>query len=142
MTIQWSKGPFTATATVNYVGRFNVTDPSEGDVTCRTVLNVDQRTLGYRRDVAPNYCNVASFTYTNLNFQYAFNKQWTLLGSIQNAFNAKAPVDFETYGACSGQRRKRSTTAFRITLACIRSARSGRSGALGLSTSSTRLQRR
>ena len=39
----------------------------------------------------------------NLNFQYACNKQWTFLGSIQNAFNAKAPFDFETYGAWSGQ---------------------------------------
>ena len=26
-TIQWAKGPFTATTTVNYIGRFNVTRP-------------------------------------------------------------------------------------------------------------------
>ena len=34
----------------------------------------------------------------NLNFQYQLNKQWMLQGSIQNAFNAKAPRDWETYG--------------------------------------------
>ena len=53
--------------------------------------------------VAANYCNVASFTYVNFNFQYQWNKQWQFLATIQNAFNAKAPVDMETYGASSGQ---------------------------------------
>ncbi len=101
--IQWSKGPFTATATVNYVGPYNVTDPSIGGATCQDQLaNVGNESGRWASGVAPNYCNVASFTYTNLNLQYALNKQWTLIGSVQNLFNAKAPSDFETYGALFG----------------------------------------
>ena len=41
MVLQWAKGPFTATATINYVGRFNVTDPSVGAHTCTEGLNND-----------------------------------------------------------------------------------------------------
>jgi iron complex outermembrane receptor protein len=100
--LQWAKGPFTVTATVNYIGRFNVTDPSSGDFTCQDGLLDDTGTRWANTGVAPNYCNVASFTYTNLNFQYAVNKQWTLQASIQNAFNAKAPSDFATYGGTAG----------------------------------------
>jgi iron complex outermembrane recepter protein len=100
--VQWAKGPFTATATVNYVGRFNVTDPSSGDPTCQDGLNDNNGLRWANTGVAPNYCNVASFTYTNLNFLYAVNKQWTLQASVQNAFNAKAPVDMATYGGLSG----------------------------------------
>jgi iron complex outermembrane recepter protein len=102
--LQWAKGPFTATATVNYVGRFNVTDPSNGDFTCQDGLTNINAARWSNTGTAPNYCSVASFTYTNLNFQYALNKQWTLQASIQNAFNARPPIDMQTYGAnASGQ---------------------------------------
>ncbi len=105
-TIQWSKGPFTTTATVNYVGRFNVTDPSIGNNTCQDgLINEGSNAARWVNNggVAANYCNVASFTYVNLNFQYQWNKQWQFLATINNVFNAKAPVDMETYGASSGQ---------------------------------------
>jgi len=98
-TIQWTKGPFSATATVNYIGRFNVPDPSaEGAGDCQGSLQANNGIRWANTGVAPDYCNVASFTYVNLNFQYAVNKQWTLQASVNNAFNAKAPSDFETYG--------------------------------------------
>ncbi|HXX86308.1 MAG TPA: TonB-dependent receptor [Casimicrobiaceae bacterium] len=100
--IQWSKGPFTGTATINYVGRFNVTDPSVGDFTCQDGLTDDNGLRWAVTGVAPNYCNVASFTYVNFNFQYAYDKQWTFQASITNAFNAKPPYDFATYGALAG----------------------------------------
>jgi len=103
-TIQWTKGPFTATATVNYIGKFNITDPSVGNNTCLDALNGDNANNAIRwanTASPPLYCNVASFTYTNLNFQYQWNKQWTLQASITNAFNAKAPLDFDTYGGLS-----------------------------------------
>ncbi|MEP6609510.1 MAG: TonB-dependent receptor [Burkholderiaceae bacterium] len=102
-TFQWTKGLFTATATVNYVGRFNVTDPSVPNAAdCQGSLNNNNGIRWANTGVAPNYCNVASFTYVNLNFQYQLDKQWTLQASIQNAFNAKAPSDFETYGGVNG----------------------------------------
>ena len=34
---------------------------------------------------------------------YQVNKQWQLMATIQNLFNAKAPYDFETYGSSAGQ---------------------------------------
>jgi iron complex outermembrane receptor protein len=74
-----------------------------GVTNCTDAMNNDNgQRWSNNPDGAPQYCNVASFTYVNLNFQYALNKQWTLQASIQNAFNAKAPTDFETYGALSG----------------------------------------
>jgi iron complex outermembrane receptor protein len=101
-TLQWAKGPFTATANVNYVGRFNVLDPSAGNNTCALALQGNEGTRWVNIDTPPAYCNVASFTYTNLNLQYALNKQWTLTASFLNIFNAKPPYDFETYGAPAG----------------------------------------
>jgi len=100
-TIQWTKGPFTATANVNYIGRFNVTSPSEAAPTCADGLNLNNARWA-TVDVPPPLCNVASFTYVDLNFLYALNKQWTLQASILNAFNAKPPQDWETYGGLFG----------------------------------------
>ncbi len=104
-TIQWVKGPFTATTTINYVGRFNVLDPSVGNNTCADALNYSNgaRWTGSSSPNGNGYCNVASFTYVNLNMQYQWNKQWTFLATINNLFNAKAPYDFETYGSSAGQ---------------------------------------
>ena len=102
LTLQWLKGPFTATANINYVGRFNVLDPSVGNNTCEDALNYSNG-IRWTNTTPPGYCNVASFTYVNLNFLYALNKQWTLQGSVQNAFNAKPPIDMETYGSSAGQ---------------------------------------
>jgi iron complex outermembrane receptor protein len=111
MTLQWAKGPFTVTATVNYIGRFNITDPSVGANTCNEGMNNDNGIRWANNpDGAPNYCNVASFTYTNLNFQYQLDKAWTLQASVQNAFNAKAPSDFESYGALSGSQPNNANT--------------------------------
>ena len=81
-TIQWTKGPFTATATVNYIGRFNVPTRPSGNYhvpgrAATTATRYGGRNTG---GVAPDYCNVASFTYVNLNFLYPLNKQWTLHG--------------------------------------------------------------
>ncbi|MEO8738368.1 MAG: TonB-dependent receptor [Casimicrobiaceae bacterium] len=111
-TFQWAKGPFTGTATVNYVGRFNVTDPSAGVISCNDGLNASQaaRWSNTGGEGAPAYCNVASFTYVNLNLQYALNKQWTLQASAQNLFNAKPPYDFETYGASAGNNANAANT--------------------------------
>ena len=53
--------------------------------------------------VAPDYCNVASFTYTNMYLAYQYNKNWTFNFTVQNLFNAKPPFDFETYGSSAGQ---------------------------------------
>jgi iron complex outermembrane receptor protein len=103
MTLQWAKGPLTATATVNYIGRFNVTDPSSPDAqTCSDSLNNNNGLRWTPSGVTPDTCHVASFTYVNLNFQYQVNKAWTLQASILNAFNAKAPRDWETYGGING----------------------------------------
>ena len=96
-TLQWTKGQFTTTATVNYVGRFNVLDPSAGTNTCPDALEANNG-IRWPNGAPTDLCNVASFTYVNLNFQYQLNKQWLLQASIQNAFNAKAPRDWETYG--------------------------------------------
>ena len=146
-TIQWAKGPFTATATINYIGRFNVLDPSAAPPNndCQTAL-FDNNASGARwtkTGVAPSYCNVASFTYVNFNFQYAANKNWTLMASILNAFNAKPPFDFETYGA-PGSNYPDNHKPVSAVQPVDASDRRGRPvpGALGSFTIWTRRQRR
>ncbi|MCC6195969.1 MAG: TonB-dependent receptor [Burkholderiales bacterium] len=103
-TIQWAKGPFTTTMTVNYVGPYNVTDPSAGHFDCESgLLAANAVRWAANGFVPPAYCDVPSFTYVNLNIQYQFNKQWQFMLTGNNIFNAKAPVDFETYGSSAGQ---------------------------------------
>ena len=103
--LQWSKGPFTATAN-DQLRRPVQRDRPVRWVTLHLPGRADQQLNNARwantATSRRNYCNVASFTYVNLNFLYALNKQWTFQASIQNAFNAKPPVDLETYGGLVG----------------------------------------
>ena len=101
MTLQWIKGPFTATANINYVGRFNVLDPSAGNNTCE-----DGAELQRQRDtVATRAAGLLQRGLVHLREpQLPVRAQQAVdaAGLGAESFNAKPPFDFETYGSSAG----------------------------------------
>jgi iron complex outermembrane receptor protein len=68
-----------------------------------TAFDVASRTY-FRNLVQPSYyCNIASFTVTNLNVQYKLSDNLTLKGSILNLFDRQPPYDVSTYGNATAQ---------------------------------------
>jgi iron complex outermembrane receptor protein len=102
-TVTWDFKALQVSATVNYTSSFLITDPSEGINDCPTALQSEASgAYGFRFVAgggAPAYlCSVRHFTETNLYARYAFGDHLALHGSINNAFNAQAPIDAQTYG--------------------------------------------
>ena len=96
-TLQWKSGPWTVTGIGNYVGSYDMTDPSLADLPCSDWINFnnDQRWVNV---TAPSkYCKAGSFWYASLNVQYQVNKQLMVQGSVNNLFNNKPPVDMSSY---------------------------------------------
>lgn len=98
LTLQWERGPLTIATTTNYVGSYDVTDPSQGLSDCLSGL---QAYNSYFDGTAvPNYyCRVKSFTYTNLTARYKITDKLTIRGAIDNLFDRQPPVDLQTYGS-------------------------------------------
>ena len=98
-TLGYARGPLDVTATVNYTSGFSTIDPALGETDCATTaLNVGGRAY-FRNLVQPaNYCNVSSFTSTNLNVAYKITPNLTIRGAILNLFDKEAPYDVATYG--------------------------------------------
>jgi iron complex outermembrane receptor protein len=103
-TLGYARGPLDVTATVNYTSGFSGLDPSVGAADCAsTAFDVASRTY-FRNLVQPSYyCNIASFTVTNLNVQYKLSDNLTLKGSILNLFDRQPPYDVSTYGNATAQ---------------------------------------
>jgi len=103
-TLGYNRGAFDATATVNYTSGFSTIDPALGATDCAsTALDVGGRTY-FRRLVQPDYyCNVSSFTTTNLNLQYKFSDHLTLRAAVLNLFDKEPPYDVATYGNANAQ---------------------------------------
>ena len=109
-SLGWDLGPWNVTASVNYVGSFNLTDPSIGINTCESAIEGGglggPQATRFPSGPFPaaaasllQYCDVKAFYDVDLYTQYAFNKNFSVHGSIMNLFNAAPPVDLQTYGA-------------------------------------------
>jgi iron complex outermembrane receptor protein len=107
LSLTWDRGPASITGTLNYIGSFNITDPSAGQNTCAQAL-VSNITLEYfvkfvsAANVPSGYCNVASFTDVDLYGRYTIGNQVQLHASVLNVFNQPPPVDIVTYGGGGG----------------------------------------
>jgi iron complex outermembrane receptor protein len=112
-SLAWDLGPWNVTASVNYVGTYNLTDPTSGFNTCQQGIGFGgvqgpqlARFPGVPLPAAAasllNYCDVKSFTDVDLYAQYAFSKNFSVHGSILNVFGTQPPVDLQTYGAAPG----------------------------------------
>ena len=98
-SLDWNRGPLDVTATLNYTSSFSTQDPSVGGTDCAsTGLDVGGRTYFQGLTQPSNYCQVSSFTTTNLNVQYKVTSNLTLKGSILNLFDRQPPIDVATYG--------------------------------------------
>jgi len=104
-SLSWDLGPWDLTASLNYVGRFNLTDPTAGYTNC--AIGITAGGLGGRFAFNPTtvppglskYCEVASFTDIDLYAAYAFTKNFSMHASALNVFGTQPPVDLNTYGA-------------------------------------------
>src|SRR5215469_10650629 len=106
-SLAWDQGPWNLTLSATYVGRFNLTDPTNGEPDCATAM-VAGGVYGGRfpngqasisPDLLSKYCEVSSFTTVDLYTQYAFTKTLNVHGSVLNLLGSSPPVDMTTYGA-------------------------------------------
>jgi len=85
-TLDWTRGPTSFGATVNYRGVMHGIDESTSGDNCLQ-LSVTN----------PN-CYIASFTYLDLYGQYAVNEHLQLTGTVTNVTNRLPPLNAVTYG--------------------------------------------
>lgn len=106
-SVSWDQGPFDLTVSVNYVGRFNLIDPTNGEPDCASAM-VAGGVYGGRwpngnGSISPailnKYCEVSSFTTIDLYTQYALNKSLSFHASALNVLGTEPPVDMTTYGS-------------------------------------------
>jgi iron complex outermembrane receptor protein len=108
LSLTWAKGGGSVTVTENWVGPFEITDPSSGLDNCATSLAFygptayAPRYTGSPSGAPPAqwypYCTVRRYFETNLYAQYAFDDRLSIHGSILNVANNLPPVDLNTYG--------------------------------------------
>ena len=98
LTLSWDRGPADVTATINYVGAFNLTDPSIGIETCsESVQNSGKWVNPYSGPAS--WCEVSHFTDVNLYTEYTFSNHLGVHGSVLNVLNTQPPLDLQTYGS-------------------------------------------
>jgi len=103
-TVNWSRGPLDITATTNYTSSFSTLDPSVGGESCASSgKDVGGRNYFQNLTQPDVYCEVRSFTATNLNVQYKVSSNLTLRGAILNMFDRQPPIDVATYGNATSQ---------------------------------------
>ena len=111
----FTKGPLQVTGTLNYIGAFDVTDPSSSALlgydqsTCATALANQGGTAGTAyQNMLPDQipantsCRVNAFVTFDLYANYQANKNLSIHASVLNLFNAPAPLDWATYGGALG----------------------------------------
>jgi iron complex outermembrane receptor protein len=98
LTLGWDRGPWEANATVNYIGSFNLTDPSIGIDTCSdSILNSGKWVNPYNGP--SSFCGVKHFTDVDLYAEYSVNKHFRVHGTVLNVFDTPPPLDMQTYGS-------------------------------------------
>lgn len=103
-TLGYNRGPLDVTATMNYTSDFSTIDPALGETDCATTgEHVGGRAYFAGLIQPANYCQVRSFTVTNLNVSYKVTDNLTIRGAILNLFDKEAPYDVATYGNAGAQ---------------------------------------
>jgi len=103
-SLDWARGPLDVTVNVNYTSSFSALDPSAGANNCATAAAAITSRAYFTGPTQPNaYCQIASFTATNLNVQYKLSENLTVRGVILNLFDRQPPLDPNTYGNATVQ---------------------------------------
>jgi iron complex outermembrane receptor protein len=101
-SLTYENGPLLAALSGYWISSFSVTDPSSGggsQATCAGAWGAALALAGAA--VTPQnmqYCKVADFTSVNLVLSYKITHQVSVTFDMDNIFDAKAPLDPETYG--------------------------------------------
>ena len=113
----FAKGRWSATITMNYISAFKVTDPSSiafagvPQDTCLEALTNGggAASLNFANQLAAgnvpsnSMCTVNHFTTWDLYGRFDATDKLSFHGSVTNLFNAKAPLDWATYGGALGE---------------------------------------
>jgi iron complex outermembrane receptor protein len=101
-SLTYENGPLAATLSGYWIDSFSVTDPSSGggsQATCAGAWGAALALAGATVGPANSqYCRVADFTSVNFVLSYKVTHNVTLSFDMDNMFDAKAPLDPETYG--------------------------------------------
>ena len=98
LSLGWDRGPWSATPTINYIGAFDLTDPSIGIYTCGdSILNSGKWVSVYTGP--QSFCKVDHFTDVDPYGEYSFSEHLRVHASILNVFDKPPPLDMQTYGS-------------------------------------------
>ena len=100
-TLTYDKGALSVTTGLDWVGRYDLTDPSIGINDCQAGQTANTPWFNGDGVNGQNYCNVGSFMTAKLVVGYKVNKQLFIHFNSDNIFNRQAPIDVNTYGSNS-----------------------------------------
>jgi hypothetical protein len=84
------------TGTVNYVGPFNLADPSVGLTDCGSaVVNSGKWPFGSVYNGPASFCTVEHIVDVDLYAEYSFSHHLTLHGTVLNVFDKPPPLDMQ-----------------------------------------------
>jgi iron complex outermembrane receptor protein len=98
LTFEWDRGPWEATATVNYVSSFSLTDPSIGIDTCNESIQNSGKWVNNFNGPG-SFCVVKHFTDVDLYTEYSINTHLRVHAAVLNVFDTPPPLDMQTYGS-------------------------------------------
>ncbi|GAC1302650.1 MAG: TonB-dependent receptor [Steroidobacteraceae bacterium] len=106
-SLTWDRGPLSATATLNYIGGWSVTDPSAGQFTCAQAIYGNSTTeYGPKFQAgAPypgSYCHVPVFTDVDLTGRWRLTDNLQAHIAVTNLFDRPPSFDAVTYGGGGG----------------------------------------
>ena len=106
-SLTWDRGPLSATATLNYIGGWSVTDPSAGQFTCAEAIYGNSTTeYGPKFQAgAPfpgSYCHVPVFTDVDVTGRWQVTDNLQLHFGVTNLFDRPPSFDAVTYGGGGG----------------------------------------
>jgi iron complex outermembrane receptor protein len=101
--VEFERGPFALGVSDYWINSYSILDPSASggaQATCAGAFNAEYTFAGPFSTTAPaKYCRVGSFNSVNMTTSYKVNRLVTVTFSVDNLFDANAPLDAETYGA-------------------------------------------
>ncbi|MBV8909904.1 MAG: TonB-dependent receptor, partial [Gammaproteobacteria bacterium] len=98
LALTWDRGAWSVTGSANYIGHFDLTDPSIGLNDCgSSILNSGKWVNAYTGPVS--FCQVDHFLDVDLHAEYAFSEHFRLHGTALNVFDKPPPLDMQTYGS-------------------------------------------
>ena len=83
---------------MNFVGHFDLTDPSSGIPTCNTAIGSDARFLNGVTPLNSQFCSVGYYLQTDIDGAYQMSSHLQVHAAVTNLFNKVPPVDMQTYG--------------------------------------------